>query len=219
MPHALPQGARKRRRRGSALRITRATKLPLRRQVRGRLGWCSKSHYPRIIVFNSFSRRIISQGLVRPPICSFFFSFLAESSDSSDLSISRFSSWSGKIFSVHEEATANYENVGNHRISRYNPPWRSMLDLCFNCLSVKSNKKEKRFYNYYFQCCFLNKCFFTFCLQFFVFINNYPIYRKIFAEIYIYIYIKIYCINITFLKIQYINIIHKINIKLTYKIN
>jgi len=73
MPHALRQGARKRRRRGSALRITRATKLPLRRQVRGRLGWCSKSHYPRIIVFNSFSRRIISQGLVRPPICSFFF--------------------------------------------------------------------------------------------------------------------------------------------------
>lgn len=64
---------RRRRRGGSASRITRATKLPLRRQVRGRLGRCSKSHYPRIIVFNSFSRRIISRGLIRPPIRLFVF--------------------------------------------------------------------------------------------------------------------------------------------------
>lgn len=84
---------RRRRRRGSASQITRSTKLPLRRQVRGRPGRCSKSHYPRIIVFNSFSRRIISQGLVRPSIRSFVFfpPFSQDRSDGSDLSISRFS--------------------------------------------------------------------------------------------------------------------------------
>jgi len=55
-------------RKWGASRIAKTTKLPLRRQVRGRPGQCSKSHYPHIIVFNSFSRRIISRRLARPSI-------------------------------------------------------------------------------------------------------------------------------------------------------
>lgn len=131
---------------GDTSRIAKITKLPLRRQVRGRPGRCSKSHYPHIIVFNSFSRRIISRGLARPPIRSFlpfFFSSLTLSQSRTALISRSLVSplGRGKISRERghkrKEASGNYENVGNRRIGEHYLPRRSVLGLRFNGSSLK----------------------------------------------------------------------------------